>query len=169
MRHLLCAVFEEAGEGVNERPLMSLAFTLPWPPSANTYWRHIILGGKHKKARAHTLISEGGREYRVKVLAAVRAQKVPLGALKGRLAIHVIAYPPDRRRRDLSNMWKGMLDAIVLAGVIADDGDTDRELIERGAVRAEGLIEIKISELVHEIRVQPALPLAPRANTSQPF
>jgi crossover junction endodeoxyribonuclease RusA len=135
---------------MNSTPLMSLAFTLPWPPSANTYWRHIILGGKHKKARAHTLISEGGREYRVKVNEALRAQKVPTNALKGRLAIHVIAYPPDRRRRDLSNLWKGMLDAIVLAGVIADDGDTDRELIERGLVRPQGLIEIRITEIAHE-------------------
>lgn len=135
---------------MTDSPLMTLRFTLPYPPSANTYWRHIILGGKHKKARAHTLISEGGREYRVRVMEAISAQKVPLRALKGRLAIHVIAYPPDRRRRDLSNLWKGMLDAIVLAGVIADDGDTDRELIERGPVRPQGLIEIRISEIVHE-------------------
>lgn len=135
---------------MTDSPLMSLSFTLPWPPSANTYWRHIILGGKHKKARAHTLISEGGRDYRVKVLEAIRAQKVPVNALKGRLAIHVIAYPPDRRRRDLSNLWKGMLDAIVLAGVIADDGDTDRELIERGLVRPLGLVEVRITEIAHE-------------------
>lgn len=131
---------------------MTLRFTLPWPPSANTYWRHIILGGKHKKARAHTLISEGGRDYRVRVMEAISAQKVPLRALKGRLAIHVVAYPPDRRRRDLSNLWKGMLDAIVLAGVIADDGDTDRELIERGPARPGGLIEFNVSEIAHEPR-----------------
>lgn len=138
---------------------MSLAFALPYPPSSNTYWRHIILGGKHKKARAHTLISEGGREYRVKVIEALRAQKVPRGALKGRLSIHVIAYPPDRRRRDLSNLWKGMLDAIVLAGVIADDGDTDKETIERGPVRPGGLIEIEVSEISHEEQL--AIDLAP--------
>jgi crossover junction endodeoxyribonuclease RusA len=148
---------------LNEIPRMSIAFHLPWAPSANTYWRHIILGGKHKKARAHTLISEGGREYRVKVLEAIRAQKVPVGALKGRLAIHVIAYPPDRRRRDLSNLWKGMLDAIVLAGVIADDGDTDRETIERGHILPGGLLELRISELGDIVCVQPALDLQPAA------
>lgn len=153
---------------MNETPMMSLAFTLPWPPSANTYWRHIILGGKHKKARAHTLISEGGREYRVKVLEAIRAQKVPVRALKGRLAIHVIAYPPDRRRRDLSNLWKGMLDAIVLAGVIADDGDTDRESIERGLVRPQGLIELKITEIAH-VPVPLAFDLQPPATAAAPF
>jgi hypothetical protein len=40
---------------------MTLTFALPWPPSVNTYWRHIILGGKHKKARAQTILSEAGK------------------------------------------------------------------------------------------------------------
>ena len=147
---------------MSERPLMSLTFTLPWAPSANTYWRHIILGGKHKKARAHTLLSESGREYRVAAIAAIRQQKVPIGALSGRLAIEVIAHPPDRRRRDLDNLWKGMLDSLTHAGVISDDGDFDRECIERGLVRPGGLLELKVSEIAHvpqplefELYVQP--------------
>lgn len=147
---------------------MALEFTLPWPPSSNTYWRHIILGGKHKKARAHTLISEGGRDYRVAVLQAVRAQQVPRGALKGRLAIHVTAYPPDRRRRDLDNLWKGMLDALTQAGVIADDGDFDDERVVRGPVRAGGLLELRISELP-DLVVQPSLDLRPPASAPPPF
>ena len=33
--------------------------TLPFPPSMNTYWRHVMVG-KHPR----TLISEKGRIYR---------------------------------------------------------------------------------------------------------
>jgi crossover junction endodeoxyribonuclease RusA len=149
---------------------MSLSFTLPWAPSANTYWRHIILGGKHKKARAHTLLSESGRDYRVAAVAAIRQQRVPVGALTGRLAIEVTAYPPDRRRRDLDNIWKGMLDSLTHAGVIADDGDFDRETIERGPVRAGGLLVLKVSELQAEKWVEQELSLhLPAATQPPPF
>jgi crossover junction endodeoxyribonuclease RusA len=113
-------------------PLMTLRFALPWPPSVNTYWRHIILGGKHKKARAHTLLSEGGRDYRVKVLAAIREQQVPINALKGRLSAYITAYPPDARVRDLDNLWKSALDVLKHNSVITDDGHIDDLHIVRG-------------------------------------
>lgn len=142
---------------MTDAPLMSLSFSLPWPPSVNTYWRHIILGGKHKKARAQTLLSEQGRDYRVAAIAALRQAKVPVGALKGRLAVHAIAFPPDRRARDLDNLWKGVLDALKHAGTIVDDGDIDDLHMVRGIVRPGGLIELKVRELEHVIEVQPEL------------
>lgn len=154
---------------MSELPTLALSFTLPWPPSANTYWRHIILGGKFKKARAHTLLSERGRDYRVAALASIRQQNVPRGALRGRLAIEVMAYPPDKRTRDLDNLWKGMLDSLKHAGVITDDGDFDRETIERGPVRPGGLLELRVSELATVVCVQPALDLRPPASAPPPF
>jgi crossover junction endodeoxyribonuclease RusA len=137
---------------VTDTPLMTLRFTLPWPPSVNTYWRHIVLGGKFKKARAHTLISEAGRDYRVAVCAAVREQRVPREALKGRLAVYAIAFPPDRRARDLDNLWKGPLDALRQAKVIVDDENIDDLHIVRGAVTAGGRLELRVSEMYHEQR-----------------
>jgi crossover junction endodeoxyribonuclease RusA len=154
---------------MSDSPLMTLRFTMPWPPSSNTYYRHIILGGKFKKARAHTLLSESGREYRIAALAAVRQQRVPLEAVSGRLAIEVVAYPPDRRRRDLSNMWKGMLDSLVHAHVIADDGDTDYESIRRGPVRPGGLLELTVRELGTVVCVQPTLDLPMPQAAANPF
>lgn len=153
---------------MNDRPLMTLSFSLPWPPSVNTYWRHIILGGKFKKARAHTLLSEQGRDYRVEAIAALHQAKVPKGALKGRLAVRAIAFPPDRRARDLDNLWKGVLDSLKHAGVIVDDSDIDDLHMLRGAVTPGGRVELKVSELVHEVREQPSLDLTP-PQTAAPF
>jgi crossover junction endodeoxyribonuclease RusA len=148
-------------------PLMTLRFALPWPPSVNTYWRHIILGGKHKKARAHTLLSEGGRDYRVKVLAAIREQQVPINALKGRLSAYITAYPPDRRRRDIDNLLKSCLDSLVHAHVIADDGDIDDLHIVRGICIAGGRLDLKLSEVQGVVYSQTTLELAlPPSNDS---
>lgn len=134
----------------SDAPLMALSFWLPWPPTVNTYWRHIILGGKHKKARAQVLLSESGREFRTKACTTMNIQRVPRGALKGRLAVYAVAYPPDRRQRDLDNLWKGVLDSLKHNGVIVDDGDIDDLHIVRGAVTPKGKIELRISEIEHE-------------------
>lgn len=128
-------------------PLMTLRFSLPWPPSVNTYWRHIVLGGKFKKARAQVLISEQGREYRVAVAKAVHEQQVPRGAVRGRLAVSIVAHPPDRRTRDLDNLLKGCLDSLKHAGVFADDGDIDALQVRRGSVVADGYLDMAIAEI----------------------
>jgi crossover junction endodeoxyribonuclease RusA len=154
---------------VTDSPLMSLAFTLPWPPSVNTYWRHIVLGGKFKKAQARVLLSEQGRDYRVAAVSSMRAQHVPRGALKGRLSVAATAYPPDRRARDLDNLWKGLLDALKHAEIIVDDGDIDELAIRRGPVRPQGLIEIRVAEIPDVVCVQPALDLRPPASAPPPF
>ena len=39
---------------------------MPWPPSVNSYWRSIVIGGSPR-----VLISRAGRQYRVDVQAAV--------------------------------------------------------------------------------------------------
>lgn len=137
---------------------MTLRFELPWPPSVNTYWRHIVLGGKFKKARAQVLISEQGREYRVRVAEAVRQQQVPKGAVKGRLAVHAVAYPPDARTRDLDNCWKGLLDALYHAGVIEDDGHIDDLHIVRAAKQPGGVMRLEVRE-IGEFNEQGALGL----------
>jgi len=51
--------------------------------------------------------------------------RLVLGAQRRRymepVALYIMAYPPDRRRRDLDNILKGVQDALVFAGVIEDD------------------------------------------------
>jgi crossover junction endodeoxyribonuclease RusA len=64
--------------------------------------------------------------------------------LAGRLDVRINLTMPDRRRRDLDNAMKPLLDALQHAGVYEDDSQIDRLLIERnpnGTPRA--VIEIK--------------------------
>lgn len=115
---------------------------LPWPPSVNQYWRHPSKGplaGRH-------LISEQGRAYRAKVTAQVWSEQ-QAHKLADRLAVSILCYPPDRRRRDLDNILKAALDALVFAGVMLDDSQIDRLAIERCAVQAPGRLEITIERL----------------------
>lgn len=115
---------------------------LPWPPSTNTYWRHPSRGplaGRH-------LISAKGRAYRQEILACTLNSK-PDKSLSGRLAIQIIAFPPDHRKRDLDNVLKSLLDALTHSKVIEDDGLIDRLVIEREAVSPPGRISVTIKEL----------------------
>lgn len=103
---------------------------LPYPPSTNTYWRHV---------GARVLISARGRIYRREVGQAVllaQAQgQVGRQPLASRLAVTIEVQPPDRRRRDLDNLTKALLDALTHAGVWLDDSQIDElRLIRLGPV-----------------------------------
>jgi crossover junction endodeoxyribonuclease RusA len=58
--------------------------------------------------------------------------------LTGALAVEVKLHPPDRRRRDLDNLLKALLDALQHAGVYADDSLIDRLSVEKGEVAVGG-------------------------------
>ncbi len=112
---------------------------LPWPPTANTYYRNVVIGGF-----ARVLISEKGREYKLNVQAAVLKQGWPKFH-EDRLSVSVIAHAPDRRDRDLDNLWKPILDGLAGAGVYTNDAQIDHAEITRGAVSpGAGRLEVTI-------------------------
>ena len=96
--------------------------TLPWPPTVNTYWRHV--GPK-------VLISWDGREYRATVAKVVLVQLRKLPHFNNRLAVSIAAFPPDARMRDLDNLLKATLDSLQQAGVYDDDSLIDELTILR--------------------------------------
>lgn len=110
-----------------------IELTLPWPPSVNGYWRSPSRGplaGRH-------MISKRGREYR-KAAALAVSEQWKGEATDKRLAVAVRLCSPTRRKYDLDNMMKGLLDALTYAGVWQDDGQIDRLTIERGDVEKPG-------------------------------
>lgn len=98
-----------------------VTLTLPWPPSVNHYWRRN--GNRY-------FVSSEGRKYREEV--CLRAKDVQSNfAQKDRLSVSIKAYPPDKRRRDLDNILKSLLDSLQHAGVYSDDSQIDSLHIER--------------------------------------
>lgn len=111
-----------------------LLLNLPWPPTVNTYWRHV---------GPRVLISEKGRKYRklcgqIALAAGVRS---PFECFIG---VHIDAYPPDRRKRDIDNLFKAPLDAMTRAQVWVDDSQIDELTIHRCRVEPGGRLVVQI-------------------------
>lgn len=111
-----------------------IELTLPFPPTLNTYYRNV--NGVMK-------ISEKGRAYSKAVADQVLIQR---GAkhLTGRLSVAILAYVPDKRRRDLDGMFKALLDSLTKAGVWGDDSQIDALQITRMPVG--GMMKVRINE-----------------------
>lgn len=114
-----------------------MPLTLPYPPSVNHYWRRVGL---------HTLISREGRTFRRNVCALLGGggpRKPPSG---GRIALAMDAFPPDRRRRDLDNIQKPVLDALEHAGVYEDDSQIDLLVTRRREAVPDGRLLVEVVE-----------------------
>jgi len=119
-----------------------LAFCLPWPPSVNTYWRSVVTNGP-RGPRVKLLISEKGREYRKRVAMIVQ-QKMERMA-PGRYDVWIDAHPPDKRKRDLDNLFKAVLDSLAHAGVYADDSLIDKLSIQRCKIlKSTGMVYVTV-------------------------
>lgn len=145
----------------------TVELTLPWPPSANHYRGiQVILPktidmkeylgsngwkGFYKFVQAHSrphfFLTDDAEGFHNEVKAI--AWQEGCQKLSGPLKLTVVAYPPDRRRRDLSNLMKMTEDALQAAGLYDDDFQIEREdLWRRTQVVKGGKLEIKIEELV---------------------
>jgi len=120
-----------------------MILSLPWPPSVNVYWRNVA--GK-------VLISREGRAYaRVVYGCALEQSMITLSV--GRkvfvvpVSVDIIAYPPNRARRDLDNLPKAILDALTKARVWEDDSLVHDLRIRWGEVRKGGEIKITINAM----------------------
>lgn len=116
-----------------------LTLSLPYPPSVNHYWRHF---------RGRTVISREGLTFRTNVCALLAGgngpRKPPSG---GRIALAMDAFPPDRRRRDLDNIQKAVLDALQHAGVYEDDNQIDLLVTRRRELGVPPRVEIGLTEI----------------------
>lgn len=122
---------------------MNASFTLPWPPSVNAAYRSIRMG-----RGVRVLLSRAGRDFKERAALELLLQRVPsFGAQRVSVAANL--YPPDRRRIDIDNRAKLMIDAL-MPGVIDDDSQIDRLLFERRATVPGGRIDVTVTAIPTE-------------------
>lgn len=115
-----------------------LLLNLPYAPSVNTYWR---------RGRFSTYLSPIGREYKDKVAEYVIENRVPkLG--DARLKMTLIIRPRSKRKFDIDNLAKSVLDSLADAGVYDDDEQIDELHIIRGEPIKNGRVVVTIEEIV---------------------
>ena len=118
---------------------VELQFDVPWPPSVNRYWRH---------GRGRVYLAPAGRHY----IELVR-QSMPLFHEPWEtedLRLIVMAHPPDRRKRDLDNILKALLDGLEKGSVFRDASQIkhiEARMLE--PVRPNGLVHLIIGA-IHE-------------------
>ncbi len=115
-----------------------MMFDLPYPPSINTYWRHRVFG-----RRPIVYVTDAGVAYReeIKLLAGV------VRPLDGDLVVVVNLYPPDRRRRDIDNPIKALLDAMTHAGIWRDDSQIKKLTVEMmPKIRGRAMVSVGVIE-----------------------
>ncbi len=118
---------------------MEIALKLPWPPTANSYWRH---------NRGRTHISKAGQAFRDNVLAVVWADLGKIEPMTGLLAVSVRLSPPDERKRDIDNLQKPLLDAMEYAGVYRNDNQVSELHTYRDDPERLGGVSVEVWQLV---------------------
>jgi crossover junction endodeoxyribonuclease RusA len=110
-----------------------IQITLPWPPTVNTYWR--VFNGR-------SILSEAGRRYRVAVAEQVLIQRAAKHITQP-MRVEIEAFRPDKRRRDLDNLLKAILDGLAHAGVYGDD-EQIHDLRIFWAPEIGGMVKVRI-------------------------
>lgn len=117
------------------------AYTLPWPPSVNDYW---------KPVHSRLILTDRARDYRGAVAHAVvaRERRIPM-PWSGKLVVTMDLVPPDDARlHDIDNTLKALFDSLTKARVWEDDSQVKRLLMDIDhAPQRPGAVHIVIAPL----------------------
>ena len=108
---------------------MKIELFLPFPPSINSYY---------VKTRNGLFISSAGRAYQARVLSDIKEQCGPAFLpITSNVHLSVVLFMPDKRKRDLDNYMKPLLDSLTRCAFYRDDRQVDQLFVYRGS-RIEG-------------------------------
>lgn len=124
------------GEKWEERVVTQISLVLPYPPSANRIWR---------VARGRIVLSDEARLYRFRVAAAVMNQIGFQRSIADPVRVTIQVFPPDRKRRDIDNIFKATLDALTHAKVWNDDSQVKRVVVDMCEPEKGGSLKIGIT------------------------
>ena len=109
---------------------------LPWPVTDNRYYAT-------PKGLNRRVLSKRGRAYKDQAILELIAQDAPQN-LSGEVTVFIRAYPPDRRKRDLTNILKCLNDCLEAGKVFADDYQISDLRIQRFNPSKPGRVEILV-------------------------
>jgi len=122
--------------------LGEIELELPWPPSVNHYY------GRHGN---RTFIAKRGVEYREIVNSIFKRKYPDMEPIDSLVKLRCLFFSPDKRKRDLGNLDKCLLDALTKAGVWEDDYLVDDQRFRRARhedgslyVVKDGFVYVKI-------------------------
>ena len=123
---------------------------LPFPPTANTYYRTVRMG---KLCRV--ILSNRGRKYKEEVAREVSTiqndNATRWGCLpflpSDRLTVDIKLYAPTRRKYDIDNRIKPLLDALAFAVVFPDDEAVDEINVTRQEIVKGGKVIVQIQQI----------------------
>lgn len=99
----------------------TIEIVIPWPPSVNNY--RAIYNNR-------LITSSAGRRYKSFVTKiAAKSNWQSFG--NARLSVELILFPPDRRRWDLDNRVKPVLDVLQEVGIYNNDNQIDELIVKR--------------------------------------
>jgi crossover junction endodeoxyribonuclease RusA len=107
--------------------------TLPWPPTVNTYWRSV---------KGRNILSAKARAYKKEAAYFLKSQD-----LEGELQVEIECNMPDKRRRDLDNLLKPLLDVMDENNVYEDDSQISDLRIYKSDYGEKGTVTITVREL----------------------
>ncbi len=106
--------------------------SLPWPPTVNNYYTI---------ARGRKILSKKGRLYKSNCAIYIYRNGPQM---KGELQVEISVCMPDKRRRDLDNLLKPILDVLGQYGVYEDDSQiVDLRIKKIDGKKGDVLILIK--------------------------
>ena len=109
-----------------------MRIALPYPPTAN----HLTTVARGRKIK-----SKEAKGYTQRVYGEWLASGCPKLQAE-RYSVRIVVYPPDNRRRDLSNCEKVVVDSLVACGALPDDHRICRLLLVRGPVIEGGGVTV---------------------------
>ena len=114
-----------------------MVITVPWPPSINFYYIRI---------RTRVILHKRVNEFRKEVCYLLNNIDGKFSS-EDRLSIKITLNPPNKRKFDLDNRLKGLLDALEYAGIFPNDEQIDNLFVTRGSVIKNGSVLIEIKKI----------------------
>ena len=133
------SVAQEAHRAVQGGSGGAMRLTVPYPPSVNHLWRRV---------GAKTLLSAEGRRYHEVVGTHVRRQGgTPPDPPH---VVRIVAVVPDKRRRDIDNILKALLDPLYRAIGMDDSAIVRLEIEKRETDEMGARVEITLAPASQE-------------------